>query len=63
MFGITNDYVAFCFDEAVGTFGIWIEQQLQEVEGKGAKGKRMVLLKSLLSESPGAGFADPANYV
>lgn len=40
LLAIEDEYVAFCFDEAVLTFGNDIEQQLENVKGKDEKQRK-----------------------
>jgi hypothetical protein len=49
--GITGDYLAFCFDEAVASWGNFVTNELEKIEGKTDKevsrkrhGKLMQLL-------------------
>lgn len=63
---IRDEYAAFCFDEAVWTFGVGVEQRLDDVQvGKNAKPEalqaaRLQVLKRILRgqsqfrEPPGA---------
>lgn len=65
VFGITDEYTAYCFNEAIAIFGHWIEEELEKVPGKTdkeRKGNRSLMLKSLMKETEGAGLADPADY-
>jgi hypothetical protein len=67
---IEDPYVAFCLNQAIGYWGISIENAMDEVEGKTAKettAKRRAVLQRWLAEdddnaqSP-SGFADPAMF-
>lgn len=52
--GITDEYVAYCFDEAVGEFGNYISAELEKVEGKDSKqieARQEMRLKTLLGVS------------
>ena len=52
---IEDDYVAFCFDEAVTEFGYTIKNELDKVKGKNEKstqGQRHALLRKLLGDEP-----------
>jgi hypothetical protein len=69
MLGITDDYVAYCLDQAVGYFGRHLEAELEKA-GSDAKNddeaqwKRQLLLDRYLGEEedkPQRGrFADPS---
>lgn len=37
MVGITEEYTAFCFDEAVGLWGSYVVNELEKIEGKNEK--------------------------
>lgn len=37
MVDITDPYTAYCFDEAVATWGTYVSNELERVEGKNAK--------------------------
>lgn len=37
LLSISNDYVAYCLDEAVFTFGTWVESELDSIEGEKAQ--------------------------
>lgn len=59
---ITDPYVAYCFDQAVGEFGSYVRGEINAIEGKNAKaveGKRRLRLQALLSVDPKAKFAQP----
>lgn len=64
---IQDTYVAYCFDQAIGYWGVAIESAMDEVEGKNAKdtaAKRQAVLKRFLypddSSARQGRFADPA---
>lgn len=65
LYGIHDDYDAFCFDRAVYTFGTYVES---EVEKAGEQGKTKdqrkknaeAKLKALLSGKKEKQYADPA---
>jgi hypothetical protein len=64
---ITDDYAAYCLDQAVGYFGRTVEAELDKVEGKNrdeTEQKRSRVLDRYLgnTEKPSRGqFADPAS--
>jgi len=62
--GLADDeYVAYCFDQAVGYVGRRIENELESVEGKNdaeIKHKREIVLSRYFSDNKVSGFADPA---
>jgi hypothetical protein len=67
LLAITDDYVAFCLDQAVGYFGRVVEADLEAVEGKTdaeRNQKRDRVLQKYIGnedEKPRRGqFADPA---
>lgn len=37
LFGIENDYYAYCFNEVVATWGSYVTSELDKVEGKDSK--------------------------
>ena len=37
MMAITDEYVAYCFDEAVSEWGNWIRGELDKIDGNNAK--------------------------
>lgn len=62
--GLTESYEAYCFDEAVSSWGSFVEEELQKVDGDNVRQverDRQRRLETLLelSETPGR-FADPA---
>lgn len=61
--GIEDVYVAFCFNQACGYLGAWVESKLDDVKpGKKPKdtvAKKEVLLNKLLDPNPDARFASP----
>lgn len=60
---LDNPYDAYCFDEAIGSFGNHIDSELMNVTGKTAQeieAKTERLLGKLLSDKPMSRFADPA---
>lgn len=53
IYAITGDYRRFCFDNAVMTFGLALEDALEHVEGKTAKAietKRAALMARWLDQ-------------
>jgi hypothetical protein len=62
MLGVTDPYEAFCIDEAIVTFGNWVKYELEKVKGKNEKeleGRRLLLLRRLLSDKVESRFANP----
>jgi hypothetical protein len=61
--GLTDEYLAYCFDQAVGEWGAFVRNELDKVKGKNADsvaGKRALVLKKLLeAKTPAARFATP----
>lgn len=37
LYGISGEYEAFCFDEAVGMWGTHVTNELEKIEGKNSK--------------------------
>ena len=59
MVAITEEYYAFCFDEAVGTWGTYVTNELEKIEGKNEKEvnrKRHQRLLKLLDAPDSARF-------
>lgn len=59
---IKEPYPAYCFDNAVAEWGVWIESQLQKVEGDNPKivrRRRERKLEALLTGKKSKMFADP----
>lgn len=67
LMGISDDYVAYCFDEAVGLFATHVRAELDKIEGKNAKSteaKRKRKLELLLrDEDEPRRFANPPGPV
>lgn len=74
LLGIRNEYVAYCFDQAVGYAGTYIEAELDKVGYKPDKKERSIRegrkrrLETLLklngadeTQKSKSGFADPAD--
>jgi hypothetical protein len=62
LMGIVDTYRAYCFDEAVVTFGSFVSDKLSSVNGKNEasiRGQQELLLSKLLSQSAKAMFATP----
>lgn len=62
LFGIDDQYVSFCLNEAVAMIGNWITHELEKVEGKNAKAieaRREQILKRLLAGGEAARFQAP----
>lgn len=63
---LEDPYEAYCFDSAVAEWGLYVQGELDKVEGKNAKqvnARRRGRLEALLREpgkGGGSGFADPA---
>lgn len=62
---IENSYEAYCFDQAAATWGMYVQSELDKIEGKtqsSVQRKRENKLRQLLAE-PGqkAVYADPAD--
>jgi hypothetical protein len=62
---LENSYDAYCFDQAVATWGIFVQSELDKIEGKTSASiqrKRESKLRQLLAE-PGQKqvYADPAD--
>lgn len=55
LFDIEDEYVAYCFDEAVALIGNFITGELEKIEGKNVKqieGRRQAALARLLGQRP-----------
>lgn len=66
---VEDPYVAFCLNQAVGYWGLSIENAMHEVEGKNARdtaARRKLVLQQWLSDKdddkPRGQFADPAMF-
>lgn len=62
LYDITDPFVAYCFDEAVATFGNFVKGELDKVEGQSKdaiEGAQAFLLKALLSDDESARYAAP----
>lgn len=62
LMGITDVYQAYCFDEAVVTFGSFVSDKLSQITGKNEqsiRGQQELLLSKLLSSGAKAMFATP----
>lgn len=61
---VEDSYLAFCFDEAVMMWGMFVENELDKIEGKTSgeiERKRTRRLQVLMGEGDKPGqFADPA---
>jgi len=47
MVAIEDDWAAWCFDQAIGTFGQWVENKLAERDKKGKPVHRIETLLGL----------------
>ena len=59
---IEDPYLAYCFDQAVGEFGSYVRHEVESIQAKNSKdteGKRMLRLRTLLSEDVKNKFAQP----
>jgi hypothetical protein len=62
LYGVHDEWLAFCFDRAVVVFGGALRDELESVESKTkeqGEHKRMLILAKWLGEKPK--FADPAD--
>lgn len=64
LLAISEEYPAYCFDQAVGLLGRRIENELEAVEGRNEAETKMkrerILAKYIdLGEGKKSGFADP----
>lgn len=60
--GITDEYAAYCFDEAVSEWGNFIRGELDKVDGPNAasiQGRQQVVLRNLLSGDVGQRYQTP----
>lgn len=65
LYGIRDDYDAFCFDRAIYLFGNYVESEVEKAGKKGKteeqrKNSAEARLNSLLSGEEGKKYADPA---
>jgi hypothetical protein len=71
IYAIEDDFVAYCFDRAVQTFGVALENRLQEVSSRSKNKKTseqkvaMELNRWLTSDSPNSKgrFRDPMSMI
>lgn len=68
LYGIHEDYDAFCFDRAVYTFGTYVEGEMKKASEKGKtdeqkKQKAQARLDALLSDREEKQYADPAMFI
>jgi hypothetical protein len=62
MLGIFDPYEAFCIDQAVVSFGLFVKGQLEDIKGRNQKeieGRRLLVLRRLLSDQPESRFRTP----
>lgn len=66
LLGVTNDYEAYCLDEAVVTFGVYVQSEVRKVgdkktgKEKAKEGQKLAKLNALLNTKPGERkFANP----
>ena len=55
MVDISNSYVAYCFDKAIGAWGTYVTTEIEKIEGKDSKSverKRQNKLMQLLDVAP-----------
>jgi len=61
LLAIQDEYLAYCLDEVVMTFGTYVKNELESVKGKNEKeieGRRLLVLRRLLS-GEGPKFREP----